>query len=99
MVYTDHLKEVQMQSYGFAGNSTGNYEEDHLIPLAVGGNPTDPNNLWPQPRAGVQYTAGEKDGLEYFLYRAVCNGDISLSDAQKEFSSNLISNWIAAGRP
>ncbi len=24
------------------------YEEDHLIPLEDGGNPTDPRNLWPE---------------------------------------------------
>ena len=25
------------------------YEEDHLIPLEDGGDPTDPRNLWPEP--------------------------------------------------
>jgi hypothetical protein len=25
------------------------YEEDHLIPLEDGGDPTDPKNLWPEP--------------------------------------------------
>jgi hypothetical protein len=25
------------------------YEEDHLIPIEDGGDPTDPRNLWPEP--------------------------------------------------
>ena len=36
--YTDALKRAQMRAYGDAG-SPANFEEDHLIPLALGGAP------------------------------------------------------------
>jgi len=41
------------------------YEEDHLIPLEDGGDPTDPRNLWPEPYntivGGVIMGARQKD--------------------------------------
>jgi len=39
------------------------YEEDHLVPLEVGGNPHDPRNLWPEPLHGP-WNARMKDRLE-----------------------------------
>ena len=42
----------QIAEYGYADTSTADYEEDHLIPLELGGAPRDPNNLWPEPRYG-----------------------------------------------
>ena len=32
----------QMREYGDADTNPKDYEEDHLIPLEIGGNPTDP---------------------------------------------------------
>jgi len=57
--------------------STSNYEEDHLIPLEVGGNPTDPNNLWPEPYAEPN-GARDKDKVENFLHDEVCSGQMTL---------------------
>ena len=37
-----------MPEYGETG-SPSDYQEDHLISLELGGNPTDPRNLWPEP--------------------------------------------------
>ena len=49
--YTEVLKLRQMSAYGFAG-SPREYEEDHLVALSIGGSPSDPANLWPEPRNG-----------------------------------------------
>ncbi|WP_255637963.1 hypothetical protein [Amycolatopsis sp. DSM 110486] len=39
------------------------YEEDHMVPLELGGAPRDPKNLWPEPYSGTQ-AAHTKDGTE-----------------------------------
>jgi len=75
-----------MHSYGFT-DSRSNYELDHLIPLSIGGNSKSVTNLWPEPGYG-QYNCHIKDRFENYLYRSVCNGKISLDDAQKEISTN-----------
>jgi len=95
--YTAPLKIKLMKSYGFT-DSRSNYEFDHLIPLAVGGHPTDVKNLFPEPGYG-QYNFHIKDRFENYLHRAVCNGSIKLSDAQKEIATDWIAYWIKAGRP
>ena len=95
--YTLPLKIKLMKSYGFT-DSRSNYEFDHLIPLAVGGHPTDVKNLFPEPGYG-QYNFHVKDRLENYLHRAVCNGSIRLSEAQKEIATDWIAYWIKAGRP
>jgi hypothetical protein len=66
-------------------------EVDHLIPLELGGS-NDIKNLWPQPdmpRPG----AGEKDGLENVLHGLVCNGTITLTDAQKCIATDWVKCW------
>jgi hypothetical protein len=89
--YTNKLKKKQMRVYGYADRNPKHYEEDHLIPLSIGGNPTDPLNLWPEPRKS-EWNANRKDQLEFFLYKKVCDGEIPLAEAQKEIAQD----WIAA---
>ena len=60
------------------------YEEHHLVPLCVGGHPTDHRNLRPQPRRG-QWSAKIKDQLETSVCRAVCRGAISLEAGRAIF--------------
>ncbi|MGW4135214.1 hypothetical protein ACWELV_00120 [Streptomyces mirabilis] len=67
------------------------YEEDHLVPLELGGAPRDPSNLWPEPHYGTK-TAYTKDGTETKLKNAVCNGTITLSAAR----SAIKNNWTTA---
>jgi hypothetical protein len=67
------------------------YEEDHLVSLELGGHPTNPDNLWPEPWFG-NWNARVKDALEDRLHAMVCNGAISLRDAQKAIATD----WIAA---
>jgi hypothetical protein len=95
--YTTPLKIKLMKSYGFT-DSRSNYEFDHLIPLEVGGHPTDVKNLFPEPGYG-QYNFHVKDRFENYLHKAVCNGFMSLSEAQKEIATDWISNWKKAGQP
>jgi hypothetical protein len=53
--YTNRLKKEQLAQYGYADRNPRHYEEDHLIPLEIGGNPTDPRNLWPEPRNSLRH--------------------------------------------
>jgi hypothetical protein len=52
------------------------YEEDHLISLEDGGNPTDPRNLFPEPFnthvGGVIMGAHQKDVVEGFIHDEIC---------------------------
>lgn len=65
---------------------------DHYIPLALGGAPTSPRNLWRQPY-GPGAGAAEKDRLEVWLWRQVCAGRVSLEAAQSAFRGG---NWYGA---
>jgi hypothetical protein len=47
-------------------------EEDHFDPLEAGGAPQDPNNLWPQPWAGL-HGARKKDTEEGTIHRHICS--------------------------
>jgi hypothetical protein len=89
--YTNKLKKRQIRQYGYDDLNPKHYEQDHLIPLSIGGNPTDPANLWPEPRKS-EWNAARKDELEFTLYKMVCHNMISLKQAQYEIASD----WIAA---
>jgi len=66
------------------GSKLSSYEEDHLIPLELGGSPTSPLNLWPEAHPS-SYT---KDGVEDTLNRAVCSGRVKLAPAQRAIAHN-----------
>lgn len=97
VTYTNKLKMVQLLNM-YAVNNTNrslDYEEDHLISLELGGSPTDPKNLWPQPYNtptvnGELLGARQKDRAEGYLHTQVCNGTISLVDAQKAISTDWV---------
>jgi hypothetical protein len=80
--YTNALKVEQMREYGVGGSLSG-YQEDHLISLELGGHPTDPRNLWPEPYP----RASEVDSIENELNTKVCSGDLSLESAQLQESA------------
>ncbi|MGZ4493865.1 MAG: DUF3761 domain-containing protein [Nocardioides sp.] len=80
------------RGYSYRGDTaTGDYEEDHLISLELGGAPSDPANLWPEP-----YTSPEgarvKDLVENKLHALVCARVISLATARHAIAKN----WWAA---
>ena len=89
--FTNRLKKDQLREYGYADMDPRHYEEDHLIALSIGGAPEDPKNLWPQPR-NSEWNAEKKDELEFKLYKLVCNGRVSLEEAQREMAKD----WIGA---
>src|SRR5213075_1667034 len=67
--------------------NTGDYEEDHLIPLELGGSPSSENNLWPEPYA-TGTGARTKDLVENKLHDLVCSGVLSLRKAQHAIATN-----------
>lgn len=89
--YTDALKAQQIKAYGYTDTNLADYEEDHLIPLEIGGHPTDPKNLWPEPLSGT-YSATKKDGVENSLHNRVCSGLMTLGAAQ----AAIAKNWESA---
>ena len=79
--YTNAVKRRQMRQYGETG-SMSDYQEDHLISLELGGNPTDPRNLWPEPYP----RASDVDQIENELNAEVCSGRLTLAEAQTKES-------------
>ena len=79
--YTNPLKK-QITDYGYSDTNMSDYEEDHLIPLELGGAPRDPHNLWPEPRDGEE-NAYSKDSVENRLKKAVCDGEVTLAPARR----------------
>ena len=77
VAYTSALKIRQMVLYGET-DSPADYEEDHLIPLELGGAPRNPKNLWPEPHS----QSSRSDPLETKLKREVCKRMITLEGAR-----------------
>ena len=76
----DRVKRAVFTEYGIAGSHHGGaYEVDHLISLELGGHPTDPRNLWPEPYP----RASEVDQIENQLNAEVCSGQLALAEAQQ----------------
>ena len=81
-------KEQVYAEYGVSyPQSLGAYEVDHFIPLEIGGS-NDLTNLWPEPATP---TPGfhQKDQFENFEHGQVCDGTISVAEAQ----SRMVSDW------
>lgn len=102
--YTDALKVSELaHGYAVGGNQNPSaYEEDHLIPLELGGSPTSVRNLWPEPwEHSSAHPAGfalpgtgaqSKDRIEDSLRSRVCAGQLTLAAAQRMIATN----WRAA---
>jgi hypothetical protein len=80
--YTNALKVEQMQAYHRVG-TLSDYQEDHLISLELGGHPTDPRNLWPEP---VERATEVDTAVEDALNEKVCSGEMTLDEAQRRES-------------
>ena len=87
--YTTALKRQQLATYGYDDTRLADYEEDHFLPLELGGSPTDPANLWPMAAPGFH----AKDLVENGAKAAVCSGRMTLHAAQVD----MVSNWVALG--
>jgi hypothetical protein len=93
--YTERLKKSQIRAYGYADTRPWRYEEDHLIPLDLGGSPDSPLNLWPEPHFGAgEWGSYAKDRLEARMVRLVCRHQLSLDKAR----AMMAGDWVAAYR-
>ena len=97
VTFTNHLKILQIAQYGYSDARTSSYEEDHLISLELGGAPSDPRNLWPEPYTisladGRSTGAHVKDAFETKLKKQVCDGAITLAEAQQDIGDQ----WVHA---
>ncbi len=85
--YTNALKIMQMVLYEETG-SPSEYEEDHFIPLELGGAPKNPKNLWPEPHSQSKLS----DPLENKLKRQVCKGLLTLKKARAAIRNYKFTN-------
>lgn len=76
-------RRADFARYGTPWANRRLYEDDHLVPLCLGGADAAANR-WPQPRSG-QWSSYEKDRLESYACRQVCAGTLSLGEAQHWF--------------
>lgn len=86
-------KKMVCASYGQNKCPGRKFEIDHLIAIEIGGS-NDISNLWPQP-VDTKNVIGyhTKDIVENKARRSVCQGHISLADAQK----GMASDWFKFG--
>jgi hypothetical protein len=96
---TDPIKACQLAQGSHPDKDPSHYTEDQLIPVGLGGTPTDERNLWPQ-RTDLWAL---KNREENRLRASVCGGHTTLAAAQVE----MVQNWdprpkrgpALAGRP
>jgi hypothetical protein len=89
---SEKLKREVFAEYGIEINNRKDYEVDHLISLELGGS-NDISNLWPEPalpRPGFH----EKDRVENYLHKAICDGKIDLEKAQNEVANDWVSIYL-----
>jgi hypothetical protein len=89
--FLESIAKDQIKQYGYTDTNIRHYQMDHLIPLSLGGHPTDPKNIWPQVLI-AKWSARRKDYLEEILHDKVCKGEIGLKEAQDLFRTN----WVEA---
>lgn len=87
--YTNGIKYELLRRANISIGDARLYELDHIIPLAVGGAPRDPNNLQLQLWDGDK-GAHRKDVLESLIHRKVCRGEMTLAEGQAVFD-----DWFA----
>jgi hypothetical protein len=85
--YTSPLKLQQIAAEHLADTKPADYEEDHRVPLELGGAPSDPFNLSPEAHPG----SFAKDGAENAGKADVCGGRATLQAEQVAF----IAAWLA----
>jgi hypothetical protein len=78
--WTTRIKHQRLRAVGMPASGAKLYELDHIVPLEVGGAPTDERNLQMQRWDGAD-GARAKDVQETRLKRLVCAGRVSLAVA------------------
>jgi len=95
------LKARQLQAARFTDKNSAHYEEDHFISLELGGHPRDAKKLWPEmwgtPGTPLTFRgpfppslvgAKAKDRVENAINTAVCNGTMTLQEAQHTIATD-----------
>jgi len=92
--YTTALKTKQLATTykRYGSTKTSLFEEDHLIPLEIGGSPRSADNLWVQLWDGA-WGARKKDQLENKIHSLVCSKEMTLAKAQMIFATNWIEGY------
>ncbi len=89
--YTGGVKKKLLREAGIEESRAGEFELDHIVPLALGGHPRQLGNLQLQPWEG-ESGAKKKDKLEVKLQCLVCTGAVTLAQAQRE----IYADWQGA---
>ena len=85
--YTSSLKVEQLAAFGYADQNPRDYEEDHRVPLELGGAPRDSSNLSPE----LGSSPNPKDSAENSARADVCAGRVTLQQEQVVF----VARWLA----
>jgi len=83
-------KNAALEKYGIRPESFAG-ELDHLVPVSLGGS-NDPENLWPMHGQG-DMTPEAKARLAEKLKTMVCDGKMSLKDAQNAFKKDWTKSY------
>jgi hypothetical protein len=86
----ESTKEEAFSRYGLRDGKSTTEILDHLIPVELGGT-DNVENLWPEPAKG-EWSAAQKDALEQKLLGLVCDGTLTVKQAQ----SAIKKNWVQA---
>ena len=87
---TESFKKKIMVAYGGPG-SLSDYELDHLLSLELGES-NDAGNLWPELNDHPSGAVNSNDLVENALHRAVCDGTVTLAQAQ----TAIANDWTTA---
>ena len=85
--YTSALKVQQIAAEHLSDTNPADYEEDHRMPLELGGAPKDVWNLSPEAHT----SSSAKDADENAAKASVCSGAKTLLQAQ----TALVAKWLA----
>jgi hypothetical protein len=88
----ESAKKKGFASYGIGVHRHGRYEIDQLVPVELGGSNDQPN-VWPELTSQFR----KKNRLEDWLITRVCDGGMSLAQAQKQIARNWLAAYHAAG--
>jgi len=110
--YTKTVRHVSVSTrrlvfkrYGITRGHWGEYEVDHFISLALGGN-NSIQNLFPQPYEvylsvngkNLRMGAREKDVVENNLHKKICRGEITPKQAQDIITTDWVGYYLKLKR-
>lgn len=87
----DSIKRQVFERYHIDPHSD-KFEVDHLVSLELGGS-NDVKNLWPQSYTTQPFNAHVKDKIENELHRRICDGRITLQEAQQQIAIDWIGSY------